>query len=200
MGGLLGLLVGCAGPRAATAPTDEPMRVTASVVPVRAIAKRAPKLYVVLDSVADLSARSAPTAERRERATSMRALLLEELQASPSITMAAEQARELHIPRFTVDASIDRVEQRVRGNSIEIACELRVAVTDERGKMLFFLSNGAAVRVPLVGFRDEFAAPLQRDALEGAARELNQDLVSRLEAEAHEVARRELDGYLLAAE
>lgn len=200
VGGALGLLMGCVGPAANAVRDDRPMRVTAPAAPVDAIAKPAPALYVVVDSVADRSSRSASTEQRRERATSMRSMMVEGLQASPAITLAAKQARELSIPRFTVDATIERMEQRVRGNAVEISCELRVAVSDQRGKMLFFLTNGAAVRVPLVGFRAEFESPLQRDALEGAARGLNADLVTRLEAESVARARGELGGYLLAAE
>lgn len=180
--GVAAVLLGCAGPRAATVP-ERPARVTASPVAVRAIAKPAPELFVVVESVADRSERTASTALRRERATDMRQRMLADLQASPAITLAAEQARALGIPQFSVDATIERLEQRVRGGTVEIACQLRVAVTDQRGKMLFLLTNGAAVRVPLVGFRAEFEPPLQRDALEGAVRELNADLVARLEAE-----------------
>jgi len=113
----------------------------------------------------------------------MRALMVEDLQGATTITLAVDRAESLGIPRFTVDASIERMERRVRGSSVEILCELRVVVTDHRGKMLFFLTNGSAVRVPRKGFRREFEPLLQRDALEGAARGLNEDLITRIDAE-----------------
>ena len=143
-----------------------------------------PRAFVRVDSVRDRSRRPVPAARRRQRASDVRAWLLEDLRAAPAITVAPERARALGVPRFGVDVAIERLERRRRGRAVEIACELRVSVTDERGKMLFVLTNGAAVRVPRDGFRREHEPLLQRDALEGAARGINEALIARLEAAA----------------
>jgi hypothetical protein len=142
-----------------------------------------PSAYVKLQAVSDRSEEAVSLERRRLRATNIRALMTEDLEKFPSISLVPGEATALDIPVFTVDTTIEKLDQRVRGASVEIICELRISVTDQRGKILFLLTNGSTVRVPRKGFRTEFEGPLQHDALEGAVRGINEDLISRIDAE-----------------
>lgn len=107
--------------------------------------------------------------------------MVRDLQASPMITLELDEAVALGLRRFTVDAIIEELDRRVRGPWVYIECELRVTVTDQRGKILSLLTNSSAVRVPRKDFRREYEVLLQRDALEGAAQGINRDLIAFLQ-------------------
>jgi hypothetical protein len=66
------------------------------------------------------------------------------------------------------------------GPSVEVDCELRLAVSDDTGKMLSFLSGGAKASVPRAKFKPEFLPNLRKEALEGALRGLFDKLLAHL--------------------
>ena len=68
-------------------------------------------------------------------------------------------------------------------------CELRLSISDQRGRMLSFLTGGVAVQVPQRTFRYEYEPQLQKEALAGAAEKINRDLMAYLDEQTHLVAR-----------
>jgi hypothetical protein len=139
-----------------------------------------PEVYVSLQSAADRStARTDPQA-RSERAEQMKKLLSQELEATPEITTDVRVARKLRIAEYNLDASITRLTRRVQGGFMEIECEIHVAISDTRGKILSFMTGGAKVQVPRRSFKKQYLERLQHEALENAVKGVHQDLLAHL--------------------
>lgn len=185
------LASGCAGSAKVTA-VPEPDLSDAILIADEDVPEDAPTVaptaYVVLETITDRSPGKASAKRRASRASSVRSYMVEDLQASPSVTMEADTARELGLERYTVDGTIEKLDRRVRGGFVEIVCQLRLSISDQRGRMLSFLTGGVAVQVPQGTFRYEYEPQLQKEALEGAARKVNRDLMAYLDKETHIVA------------
>ena len=73
-----------------------------------------------------------------------------------------------------------KLEVEPSGGYIECNAELRLAISDESGKMLSFVSGGAKVSVPRAKFDPRSITSLRREALEGALRGLFDKLLEHL--------------------
>jgi hypothetical protein len=144
---------------------------------------RTPQVYVVVKSALDKSVGSAPVKIRQMQASAMRTLIVDELRRDQQVTlmtMAPSVATELGMEPYAIDVTIMKLERMERGAHIEIECEIRVAVSNDRGKMLSFLTGGAKVQVPKRTFRAVYEPQLKREALENAVKSVHQDLVAYL--------------------
>jgi hypothetical protein len=139
-----------------------------------------PQVFVVLKSTQDKSMGSAPTRERQARATQMRSLIVDQLRRDETVTLMSSVATELGIDPYAMDVTIMKLERAERGAFVEVECEIRVAISDRRGKMLSFLTGGAKVQVPRRGFRVQYEPQLKREALENAVKSVHDDLVRYL--------------------
>jgi hypothetical protein len=54
------------------------------------------------------------------------------------------------------------------GNYVEVAADLRLAISDNKGKLLSFLSGGAKIQVPKTKFKPQFLPNMRKEAIEGA--------------------------------
>ncbi|MCG8417564.1 MAG: HEAT repeat domain-containing protein [Proteobacteria bacterium] len=140
-----------------------------------------PQVYVVLKSSADKTTGPASQRDRDRRAKQMRRIFGKEMASAPEITTSARMAEQLGIPHYALDASIVRFNRRTMGADIEIECRVRVAISDQRGKILSFLTSGARVRVPKSGFDERRSLPgITRDALHSAVKGIKRDLLQYL--------------------
>ena len=117
---------------------------------------------------------------RKRRAARMRKLLESEFKATADVTTNLSKASSFGLERSTIDASITRLDRRVRGPYIEIECEIRLAISDDRGKMLSFLTGGAKVQIPKRTFRKKYLRQIQLEAIENAVKSAHQDLITHL--------------------
>ena len=136
-----------------------------------------PRIHVMLKTASDDSV--APGV-RKDRSREVRALMARRLVQSREVTLVASDSRDPSIDPYAIDLTVVKLERTSRGKNIEVACEIRVAISTRAGKMLSFLTGGAAVQVPKASFRDEFLPQVQREALEGAVRSVHRDLVAYL--------------------
>ena len=136
-----------------------------------------PGFFVDLKSSIDKSQTRAKRSLRKRRASKVRALVLSELSKTEKITTNRLTAKRLALTSFAVDVSILRLKRRIRGKFVEIDCEIQVAISNQRGKMVSFLTGGAKVQVPRHSFRSEYERLHQAEALENAARSVSQDLI-----------------------
>ncbi len=143
----------------------------------------APKLYVQIKSVTDKSNRRASKKSRELAAQSYRTYMHRELRAAPEVTMDEEMAEDRSLRMFKVDVTITRFSRRVKGPWVEIQCEVRLAVSNARGRMLSFLTGGAAVQVPKKSFKTKYEDQLRKEALENAAKSMHGDLMAYLAQE-----------------
>jgi HEAT repeats len=139
-----------------------------------------PEVYIVVKSTSDDSPGRANERSRKQNASIIRNELLGSLRAVPAVTSEADDASRYGLDPCHVDLSIVKLEQRTRGNYIEVEAELRLAISDGQGRMRSFLSNGAKVQVPRRTFNMRYLPQLRREALENAVRGIVDDLVAHL--------------------
>lgn len=142
-----------------------------------------PKVFVQLKTVADKSERKTSKKHREWAAKKMRGFMTGELRRTPEVTQDSEAADTLGIRKFAVDVTITDFNRRVRGPWVEIVCEVRLSVSNQRGRMLSFLTGGATVQVPKKTFKRKYENQLRKEALENAAKSVHQDLMGYLEKE-----------------
>jgi hypothetical protein len=169
----------------AGAPTSAPS--VASKPPARAgfgSAPRAtaprPDLFVLVKSASDDSPGRLDKKTRKGHAEIVKSTMLSSLRSEPLVTSTEADADRLGLDARQLDLSIVMLEQRMNGNYIEIEAQLRLAVSDRRGKMLSFLSGGAKVQVPRRSFDARYLPQIRREALENAVRGIFDKLLRHL--------------------
>jgi hypothetical protein len=138
-----------------------------------------PDLYVLVNSSNDESPGTDP-ATRKLHADILRRTLLDRFRADASITSAADDARRWGLDARHLDLSVTRLAATRAGNLIEVDAQLRVAISDEGGKMLSLLSGGAKVQVPAATFDTRYLPALHKEALENAMRGMVDKLLGQL--------------------
>jgi hypothetical protein len=63
---------------------------------------------------------------------------------------------------------------------MEVQAELRIAISDDKGQMISFLSGGAKVQIPAAKYKPRFLATMRKDALEGAMKGMFDKLLVHL--------------------
>ncbi|MFT3695455.1 MAG: HEAT repeat domain-containing protein [Kofleriaceae bacterium] len=140
----------------------------------------APDLYVTIKSSSDDSPGHDDKATRKQIADTVKAALEASLKAAPQVTMAAADAQRWGLDPRTIDLSVVKMDVQTNEGYVEIAAELRLAISDDKGKMLSFLSGGAKVQIPSAKFKAQFLQNYRREALEGAMRGMFDKLVAHL--------------------
>jgi hypothetical protein len=139
-----------------------------------------PQVFVVLKSTQDKSMGNAPIKLRQARATQVRSLIVDQLKRDQTVTLISSVATEVGVDPYAMDVTIMKLERAERGPFVEVECEIRVAISDRRGRMLSFLTGGAKVQVPRSTFRVQYEPQLKREALENAVRSVHGDVVKYL--------------------
>jgi hypothetical protein len=142
--------------------------------------EQSPDLYVVLKSCNDDSPGKSAKKDRLSNAEVVRASMAGELRVAPLVTSAANEAKRLGLNPRMVDVSVTKMVLRTKGRFLELETELRLAISDDSGKMLSFLSGGAKVSVPKKGFNWSYLPQLRKEALENAVRGLFGKLITHL--------------------
>lgn len=144
------------------------------------LSPRKPDLFVSIRTAADKSTGRSSKRAREEREDRLQNLMHAELKGSKRLTTLTSVAEDFKLPVYAVDLSITRLNRVVNGPWIEVECELRIAISNERGKMISFLTGGAKVQVPKRSFRKQYEPNMRREALENAVKSVHQDLVRYL--------------------
>lgn len=139
-----------------------------------------PDLFVEVKSSSDDSPGSAPKAMRQAHADFLKQTLNDELKAAPQVTIAASEAQRWGLDARHIDLSVVKLDVAQNGATVEIEAELRLAISDDTGKMLSFLSGGAKVQVPRAKFKAQNLPELRKEALEGAMRGMFDKLITHL--------------------
>jgi hypothetical protein len=139
-----------------------------------------PDLYVVLKSCNDDSPGRSDKKARSTHAEVVRAAMMASLHDAALVTSVATDAKRLSLHPHVVDASVVKMVLRTRGKFLEVQTELRLAISDDSGKMLSFLSGGAVVSVPKQGFNWSYLPELRKTALENAVHGLFEKLLAHL--------------------
>jgi len=143
-------------------------------------ARSTPQVFVMLKSTQDKSMGNITSKVRQLRATQMRSLMVDELKRDQTVTLMTSVATQPGADPYSMDVTIMKLERFERGPFVEVECEIRVAISDQRGKMLSFLTGGAKVQVPRSTFRLQYETQLKREALENAVKSVRADLIKYL--------------------
>ncbi|HWO24431.1 MAG TPA: HEAT repeat domain-containing protein [Kofleriaceae bacterium] len=139
-----------------------------------------PDLYVLVNSTNDDSPGKADKATRKEHADILRQTLVSHCNTNPVVTTTAADAKRLGLDPRHIDLSVVKMDVATVGALVEVDAQLRLAISDGRGKMLSFLSGGAKVQVPKGRFDPRHLPRLRREALENAVRGMFDKLVTHL--------------------
>ncbi len=139
-----------------------------------------PDLYVTINTSADDSPGKADKAARKVHGEILRQTLSDSFKSQPMVTTVATDAQKWGLDPRHLDLSVTKLEVAQAGTMIEVEAQLRLAISDDSGKMLSFLSGGAKVQVPKRTFDMKYLPNLRKEAIENAARGLFDKLLAHL--------------------
>jgi hypothetical protein len=144
------------------------------------VVDNAPDLYVQIKTSSDDSPGTADKNTRKTHADIVKAALMDSFKTAPQVTMTQADAQRWGLDARLIDVSVVKMQVGQNGGYMEIETELRLAISDENGKMLSFLSGGAKVQVPRTKYNAKFLPDLRKEALESAMRGMFDKLVTHL--------------------
>jgi hypothetical protein len=139
-----------------------------------------PDLYVLVKGANDDSPGNKDKATRKANADILKTSLQESLKSAPQVTMTANDAQRWGLDMRNIDVSVVKLDVVQSAGYVEIQAELRLAISDDKGKMLSFLSGGAKVQVPQKKYNARYLPSLRKEALEGAMRGMFDKLLVHL--------------------
>jgi hypothetical protein len=139
-----------------------------------------PDLFVAIKGTNDDSPGKADKTTRKAHADILKTALQDQLRTAPQVTMIADDAARWGLDPRMIDISVVKLEVVQSGSYMEVAAELRLAISDDKGKMLSFLSGGAKVQVPIAKYKPKFLPTMRKDALEGALKGMFDKLLVHL--------------------
>jgi HEAT repeat protein len=137
-------------------------------------------LYVVIKSSSDDSPGRADKATRKIHADYLKQGLLDSFKSAPQVTMVAADAQRWGLDPRTIDISVTKMDVTSADGFVEVDAELRLAICDDTGKMLSFVSGGAKVQIPSAKFNARFLSNFRKEALDGAMHGLFDKLLDHL--------------------
>jgi hypothetical protein len=140
----------------------------------------APDLYVVIKSSSDDSPGNADKAARKDHADLIRRSLADQCKSAQNVTSVASEAARYGLSLRNIDLSVVKLDVTRSGGYVEIEAQLRLAISDDTGKMLSFLSGGAKVQVPVKSFNARYLPNMRKEALENAMRGMFGKLIDHL--------------------
>jgi len=173
------------GPRPESVEADAQARRTASTAGhglghAAALSEPHADLYLLVNSSSDESPGTADKTTRQRNAGVIKRVLLDQLKTEASVTSLAADAQRWGLVAHHIDLSVTRLDVRRAGRALEINAELRLAISDDNGKMLSFLSGGAKVQVPTQKLEAKYLPALRVEALENAMRGMFGKLLAHL--------------------
>jgi len=139
-----------------------------------------PDLYVKINSAADDSPGKADKPTRKMHGDILKETLAKSFTSNPMVTMTETDAERWGLDPRNLDLSVTKLDVVQSGVYIEIEAQLRLAISDDNGKMLSFLSGGAKVQVPKKTFNAKYLPNLRKEALENAMRGMFDKLLAHL--------------------
>lgn len=140
----------------------------------------APDLYVLVNTSSDDSPGKADKPTRKEHGEIVKQALVDSLKAAPQVTMTEADAQRWGLDPRHIDLSVVKMDVIQDGAYVAVDAELRLAISDDKGKMLSFCSGGAKVQVPRKNFNARFLPDLRKEALENAMKGMFDKLLAHL--------------------
>ena len=138
------------------------------------------EIYLRINSSADDSPGKPDKIARKRHAEIVKRVLAEQCKAQPLITMVPADGQRWGLTARHIDLSVTKLDATRVGAYTEVDAQLRLAISDDSGKMLAFLSGGAKVQVPSDKFDPAYLPSLRKEALENAMRGMFGKLLAHL--------------------
>jgi hypothetical protein len=139
-----------------------------------------PDLYVTVKGCNDDSPGKADKTTRKGHADILMQTLKDDLRGARQVTMVENDAQRWGLEQRQLDVSVVKLEMTQVAGYVEVSAELRLAISDNTGKMLSFLSGGAKVQVPVSKYRAAYLPNMRKEALQGALNGLFDKLLVHL--------------------
>jgi hypothetical protein len=139
-----------------------------------------PDLFITINSAADDSPGKTDKAARKTHGDILRQTLTASFKSTPMVTTIAADAQRWGLDSRHLDLSVTKLDVAQAGPYIEIEAQLRLAISDDNGKMLSFLSGGAKIQVNKRTFNPRYLPSLRKEALESAMRGMFAKLLTHL--------------------
>jgi hypothetical protein len=142
-----------------------------------------PDLCVTIRSSSDDSPGGNDKKTRDTHAAIVKQVLADSFKNTPQVTTALTEAERWGLDPRHIDLSVVKMDVTDIKGMIEVNAELRLAVSDDKGRMLSFLSGGAKVTVPKAKFDMRYLPNLRKEALENAMRGMFDKLLVHLRSQ-----------------
>ncbi|HSD91169.1 MAG TPA: HEAT repeat domain-containing protein [Kofleriaceae bacterium] len=139
-----------------------------------------PDLYVMVKSSTDDSPGKYNKDDRKAHSEIMKRALATSLGRMPTVTMAAADATRWGLDLRNLDLSVVKLEMTTTGNTMKVEAQLRLAISDDKGRMMSFVSGGAIVEGGKGRVNPAYFPNLRKEALENAMQGLVDKLVQQL--------------------
>jgi hypothetical protein len=167
----------------AAAPAVEPKRTKSGFGNQPRALEARPDVYVVIKTSADDSPGKADKKTRQSHADIIRQSLADQCRHAANVTSLASDGSKYGLSLRQIDLSVVKLEVVASGGYMEIEASLRLAISDDTGKMLSFLSGGAKVQIPKKTFDPKYLPNLRKEALENAMRGMFDKLLMHLRSQ-----------------
>ncbi len=132
-----------------------------------------PKMYIVVQTTSNKS-----KAGNKALPTKMREFMIATLGDSEGVTLDATVGKKLK--QFSVDGAITEMKRSSSGTLTEIYCEVKITVSNERGRMVGIVTGTATLQLSSSSFKRMVESDLQVQALENAVHGAHQNLMDYL--------------------
>jgi hypothetical protein len=139
-----------------------------------------PDVYVLVKTSSDDSPGNSNKDARKTHGDIIRQTLMDSFKAQPTVTTQAAEAQKWDLSARQVDLSVVKLEVAQSGGYMEVEAQLRLAISDDKGRMQSFLSGGAKVSIPRSKYDAKNLPALRREALENAMRGMFDKLLAQL--------------------
>ena len=142
-----------------------------------------PDLCVTIRSSSDDSPGGNDKKTRDGHAAIVKQVLADSFKNTPQVTTVLSEAERWGLDPRHIDLSVVKMDVTDAKGMIEVDAELRLAISDDKGRMLSFLSGGAKVSVPKAKFDLRYLPNLRKEALENAMRGMFDKLLVHLRSQ-----------------
>lgn len=145
----------------------------------RALAAR-PELFIQLATATDDTAGKADAQTRKMHGEALRTAMTQALRSSPLVSFEAADATRLGLASRQLDISVTKLAATTVGAQVEVEAQLRLSISDGKGKILSFVSGGAKLQVAKRLYDPKNLPQLRKDALDSAVQGLRDKLLEHL--------------------
>jgi hypothetical protein len=132
-----------------------------------------PRMYIVVQTASNKTG-----AGGKALSGKMRDIMVATLSRSSDVTLDATTGKNLK--QFAVDGSITELKRSESGKLTEIYCEVKITVSNERGRMVGIVTGTATLQLTSAAFKKSVEKDLQVQALENAVQGAHQNLMDYL--------------------